>query len=69
MLEKIINFNEKLKETTVISKRELCLLIVACSAAGIVLGVFLSPKRAIRIGCNNGNHNGNHNGNTETDAK
>lgn len=65
MITKIKNFWDSLDETTVISKRELFLEIVACGLACVVLGMLLTPKKTVTTGsnnsgngCNCGNGNG-----------
>lgn len=54
-MKKMKGFWESLEEETTISKRELFLSIACCALAGIVFGVFFSPKKTTVIGCNNGN--------------
>lgn len=56
-MKKIKAFWASLEESTVISKRELFLGLSTCALAGIVLGVFFSPKKKVTIGSNNGNNN------------
>lgn len=40
------------------TNRELVYGAVACAAVGMVLGLMLSPKKAVTIGSNNGNNAG-----------
>ncbi len=54
-MKKIKEFWVSLEDVTAISKRELFLGLLSCTFAGIVLGVFFSPKKTVTIGCNNGN--------------
>lgn len=65
MIRKMKAFWTSLDETTVVSKRELFLEIVAVALAGLVLGMILTPKKTLTIGsnnsgngCNCGNSNG-----------
>ena len=65
MITKMKNFWNSLDGTTIISKRELFLEIVAVALAGLVLGMILTPKKTLTIGsnnsgngCNCGNSNG-----------
>ena len=65
MIGKMKAFWTSLDETTVVSKRELFLEIVAVALAGLVLGMILTPKKTLTIGsnnsgngCNCGNSNG-----------
>ena len=65
MIRKMKAFGTSLDETTVVSKRELFLEIVAVALAGLVLGMILTPKKTLTIGsnnsgngCNCGNSNG-----------
>ncbi|MFW5668922.1 MAG: hypothetical protein ACOCM4_06715 [Acetivibrio ethanolgignens] len=53
MIREMKNFWASLEETTVISKKELFLEIVACALAGIVLGMIFTPRKTITIGSNN----------------
>ena len=53
MIRKIKNFWVSLDETTIISKREMFLEIVAVAFAGLVLGMLLTPKKTVTIGRNN----------------
>lgn len=56
-MKKIKEFWASLEDETIISKRELFLALVTCTLAGIVAGVFLSPKKNVEIGSNNGSNN------------
>ena len=65
MIRKMKAFWTSLDETTVVSKRELFLEIVAVALAGLVLGLILTTKKTLTIGshnsgngCNCGNSNG-----------
>ena len=53
MITKMKNFWTSLDETTIISKRELFLEILAVALTGIVLGMILTPKKTVTIGSNN----------------
>lgn len=56
-MKKMKAFWKSLEGTAVISKRELFLGLTTCALAGLVLGVFFSPKKKVAIGSNNGSHN------------
>ena len=47
----------ELNHNIVFNKRELVLGVTACTLAGILLGMLLSPKKNVTIGSNNGNNN------------
>ena len=53
MITKIKNFWASLDGTTIVSKRELFLEIVAVALTGLVLGMLLTPKKTTTIGSNN----------------
>ena len=53
MLRKMKSFWTSLDETTIISKRELFLEILAVALTGIVLGMILTPKKTVTIGSHN----------------
>ena len=57
MLEKLQKTWKALDRNVTVNKRELVLGISACTLAGVVLGVFLSPKKTTTIGSNNGSNN------------
>ncbi len=64
-LEKIWN---SLDRTILVNKRELVLGITACTLAGVVAGILLSPRKTVTIGSHNGNNNtGNSAGLTTSD--
>ena len=70
MIRKMKTFWTSLDETTVVSKRELFLEIVAVALTGIVLGMLLTPKKTVTIGsnnCGNGCNCGNSNGDEPTE--
>ena len=57
MLEKLQKAWKALDRNVTVNKRELVLGISACTLAGVVLGVFLSPRKTTTIGSNNGSNN------------
>ena len=59
MKEKWSIFKESLSDVTTMTKREFLLTLAVCVLGGIVFGVFLSPKKSMVIGSNNGNNSGN----------
>lgn len=46
-----------MSEKKTITKKEACLTLMAAFLSGMVLGIFLSPKKRVMIGSNNGNNN------------
>ena len=61
MKEKWELFKVSLTENKIMTKKEWLLTIAVFALAGIVLGMFLSPRKNITIGSNNGNNNGSNN--------
>lgn len=57
MLRKLEKTWKDLDRSIIVNKRELVLGITACTLAGIVLGVFLSPRKNLTFGSYNGSHN------------
>ena len=57
MLEKMKAFWNSLDNNVVIQQRELFLGVTACTLAGVLAGMLLSPKKTVTIGSNNGNNN------------
>ena len=57
MLEKMKAFWNSLDNNVVSHQRELCLGVTACTLAGVLAGMLLSPKKTVTIGSNNGNNN------------
>lgn len=50
-----------------VNKRELVLGMASCAMAGMLLGMFCSPKKQVTIGSNNGSNNSdNGNGNSSS---
>ena len=57
MCKKLEKFWNSLDRVIVVNKRELVLGVTACTLAGILMGVLLSPRKTVTIGSNNGNNN------------
>ena len=57
MLEKMKAFWNSLDNNVVIHQRELFLGVTACTLAGVLAGMLLSPKKTVTIGSNSGNDN------------
>ena len=53
MTEKIQNCWKSLNRTVIVNQRELVLGVAACTLAGIVAGMFFSPRKNVTIGSNN----------------
>ena len=61
MTEKITKCWNSLDKRIIVNQRELVLGVAACALAGVVLGLFLSPRKNVTIGSNNGSHNSGNN--------
>ena len=57
MCKKLEKFWNSLDCSLVVNKRELVLGVTACTLAGILMGMLLSPRKTVTIGSNNGNNN------------
>ncbi len=57
MQEKWKELKELLEEMTTMKKREYFLILTVCVLSGLIAGMFLSPKKMVMIGSNNGNNN------------
>ncbi|MDO5153165.1 MAG: hypothetical protein Q4D50_07370 [Eubacteriales bacterium] len=55
MYTKLRKFWSSLDRTILVNKRELFLGAVSCTLAGILTGIFLSPKKMTAFGSFNGN--------------
>ena len=54
MMERIKEVWEGLDMGAVVNKRELFLEFLVCARAGILLGILISPKKRVMVGCYNG---------------
>ena len=59
MCNKIEKYWNSLDRMILVNKRELVLGLAACTLAGVVAGILLSPRKNVTIGSNNGNNSGN----------
>ena len=57
MCKKLEKFWNSLDCSLAVNKRELVLGVTACTLAGILMGMLLSPRKTVTIGSNNGNNN------------
>ena len=57
MGKKLEKFWNSLDRSVVVNKRELVLGVAACTLAGVLMGMLLSPRKTVTIGSNNGNNN------------
>ena len=57
MGKKLEKFWNSLDRSVIVNKRELVLGVAACTLAGILMGMLLSPRKTVTIGSNNGNNN------------
>ena len=68
MCKKLKKFWNSLDRTILVNKRELVLGVAACTLAGVLAGILLSPRKTVTIGSHNGNNNtGNPAGLTTSD--
>ncbi len=68
MCKKLEKFWDSLDRSIVVNKRELVLGLTACTLAGVLTGILLSPRKTVTIGSHNGNNNnGNSAGLTTSD--
>lgn len=56
MYKKIQKFWTSLNRPVIVNKRELFLGVTACTLTGILIGILVSPKKALTIGSYNGNN-------------
>ena len=60
MTEKIVKCWKDMDRRINVNQRELVLGVAACALAGVVVGLFLSPRKNVTIGSHNaGNNHGN----------
>ena len=57
MLTKLQTIWKELDKRILVNQRELVLGVAACTLAGVLTGILLSPKKTTTIGSNNGNYN------------
>ena len=57
MLTKLQTIWKELDKRILVNQRELVLGVAACTLAGVLTGILLSPKMTTTIGSNNGNYN------------
>ena len=57
MLTKLQTIWKELDKRITVNQRELVLGVTACTLAGVLTGILLSPKKTTTIGSNNGNYN------------
>ena len=68
MCKKLEKIWSSLDRTILVNKRELVLGVAACTLAGVLAGILLSPRKTVTIGSHNGNNNtGNSAGLTTSD--
>ena len=53
MTEKMQDCWKSLNRTIIVNQRELVLGVAACTLAGLVAGMLLSPRKNVTIGSNN----------------
>ena len=57
MLTKLKTTWTEMDRRIVVNQRELVLGLTACTLAGVLVGILLSPKKTTTIGSNNGSNN------------
>ena len=57
MCKKLEKIWSSLDRTILVNKRELVLGVAACTLAGVLAGILLSPRKTVTIGSHNGNNN------------
>ena len=68
MCKKLEKIWRSLDRTILVNKRELVLGVAACTLAGVLAGILLSPRKTVTIGSHNGNNStGNSTGLTTGD--
>ena len=68
MCKKLEKIWSSLDRTILVNKRELVLGVAACTLAGVLAGILLSPRKTVTIGSHNGNNStGNSTGLTTGD--
>ena len=60
MCKKFEKYWNSLDRMILVNKRELVIGLTACTLAGVVAGILLSPRKNVTIGSNNGNNNTGH---------
>ena len=56
MCKKLEKFWNSLDRTILVNKRELVLGVAACTLAGVLAGILLSPRKTVTIGSHNSNN-------------
>ena len=56
MCKKLEKFWNSLDRSVVVNKRELVLGVAACTLAGVLMGMLLSPRKTVTIGSHNSNN-------------
>ena len=56
MCKKLEKIWSSLDRTILVNKRELVLGVAACTLAGVLAGILLSPRKTVTIGSHNGNN-------------
>ena len=69
MAEKIVKCWKDMDRRIIVNQRELVLGVAACALAGVVVGLFLSPRKNVTIGSNNGSHNSGNNATLPADIQ
>ncbi|MGM9549578.1 MAG: hypothetical protein ACI3V5_07015 [Faecousia sp.] len=69
MLTKLQKTWTELDQSITVNKRELVLGVTACTLAGILVGILLSPKKTTTIGSHNGNNNVGNSASAEASGK
>lgn len=69
MTEKIVKCWKDMDRRIIVNQRELVLGVAACALAGVVVGLFLSPRKNVTIGSHNASNNHGNNATLPADIQ
>ena len=69
LTEKITSCWKNLDRKIMVNQRELVLGVAACALAGVVVGIFLSPRKNVTIGSHNASNNQGNNATLPADIQ
>ena len=69
MTETIAKCWKALDKRIIVNQRELVLGVAACALAGMLVGIFLSPRKNVTIGSHNASNNQGNNATLPADIK
>ena len=56
MIKRLCKFFNEIPKVVNLSKTELLLALSTCTMIGVVIGMFISPRKTQYVGCDNGNN-------------